>query len=600
MFANPLGLLALLGLPIVLAIHFLQRKSITIPVSTLFLLERTQREATSGRRFERLLPSIPLWMQLLAVLLLAWFLAEPRFQKENSVQRVAIVLDTSASMSVFKGDAIATLRDKIPALQGSASSMEITLLPSTPGADRIYSGASTEEMLDALENFPLSAGLSDPSYALRLARSIVSKDGAVIYLTDTPKEHLPYESQLISVGKSTDNVGFTGISFEEKGGTLIWQALIRNYGDAPVTRSWSLVTSEGGTRPKEFEIAPKSFVTIQAAFPRTGTDVRVTLTEDDFPLDDTLPIIAPKPKELNLFTATSPAFRGLTERLLRSLQSTRPSNDAASSDLIISSYDPLDPSVPDTNSILFVEDPTSVGKYLKGGILAEADPLMDGINWQALLVRETLELPRLPEDRVLLWQEKRPLIFLREKSGNQTLCFNFDLRLSNATSQPAFIVLLHRFAESIRLRKIAPQALNLETGQAIRIATNPESPVIAIATDPSGKKIPSPPSGRAPQIPGFLTISQQEPSLLKLGAIVPASDEERPLLTAAVHFADTREADLTGCAPSDLQIISSGSTLKKHTSADPLARLWVLLLSIGLLIAWYFSSPKESPAPATS
>ena len=101
MFGNPLGLLSLLAIPAILAIHFLQRKSVTLPVSTLFLLERTQREATSGRRFERLIPSVPLWMQLLAVLLLAWLLSEPRFKKENSVQRVVIVVDGSASMTGF-------------------------------------------------------------------------------------------------------------------------------------------------------------------------------------------------------------------------------------------------------------------------------------------------------------------------------------------------------------------------------------------------------------------------------------------------------------------------------------------------------------------
>ena len=58
-FGNPLGLLALLGIPAVLAIHFLQRKARELPVSTLFLLDHTQREAVSGRRFERMIPSIP-------------------------------------------------------------------------------------------------------------------------------------------------------------------------------------------------------------------------------------------------------------------------------------------------------------------------------------------------------------------------------------------------------------------------------------------------------------------------------------------------------------------------------------------------------------
>ena len=118
MLTNPLGLLALLGIPAVLAIHFLQRKAVELPVSTLFLLERTQREAASGRRFDRLIPSIPLWMQLLAVLLLTWFLVEPRYPKAGSVQRLAVVLDSSASMGVFKNEAIARIEAALPKLKG--------------------------------------------------------------------------------------------------------------------------------------------------------------------------------------------------------------------------------------------------------------------------------------------------------------------------------------------------------------------------------------------------------------------------------------------------------------------------------------------------
>ena len=583
MFANPLALLTLLGIPAVLAIHFLQRKSITLPVSTLFLLERTQREATSGRRFERLIPSIPLWMQILAILLLTWFLSEPRFKKENSVQRIAIVLDSSASMEVFKSKAIEKLRALLPSLQGNASSVEFTLLPSLPGAQRIYSGTSPDDLITALDNFIPSSGIIDPSGTLRLARSIVSNDGIVVFLTDTPRESLPYEARLLSVGESVDNVGFTGITFEEKQGSLTWKALVRNYGSAPATRTWSLVTSSGATEPRTFEIAPNSFASIQAAFPEGEKNVRIVLNPDAFTQDDILPIVAPQPKTLALFTATSPAFQGLTEKLLRSLASTTPSTDAASSDLVISSYDPLDPSLPDTNAILFVEDPTSAGKYLRGGILAESHPLIDGVNWQALLVRETLELPRFPTDRVLLWQEKRPLIFLRETDGKRILCFNFDLRLSNATQQPAFIILLHRFAESLREDKVAFEALNLETSQQIRIATAPGGEITVSTISPEGKALPSPPPGTAPTSPGFLTIRQGETLLLD----------------AAVHFADTREADFSDCAPSDFPEATGASTLELHTAPDPLARLWLLILLLALGSAWFYTSAKESRAVAT-
>lgn len=575
--ANPLGLLALLGIPAVLAIHFLQRKAVELPVSTLFLLERTHRDAASGRRLERIIPSIPLWMQLLAVLLLAWFLAEPRIQKSGSVQRIAVVLDSSASMGVFKDAAIARLIAELPGLQGPASSIELTVIESSPNRPRLYAGSSIEELKAVLEKWQPLDGLTDPTQAIRLARSLVSREGTVIYLTDTPVDSLPFDAKLISVGATLENVGFTGVSFASEEGALVWRALVRNYGKTAVDRTWSIQTDTGGTEPRPIHLDAGALVTLQSAFPNDAKNVRLVLSPDRFTLDDTLPLVAPKPKSLSLFTATSPAFADLTAKLLRSLDAAIPTNDAASADLSITSYDPLDPVLPPGSSIIFVEDSTRTGAYLKGGIVAEPHPLMDGLNWQSLLVRETIELDRLSTDTVLLWQDKRPLIFLREKPGSRQLCFNFDLRLSNALNQPAFIVLLHRFAELIRENKVAPTSLNLETGQLIKITAAPDLPLQISATDLSGKPLPSPVSTTsAPTTPCFLTIRQND----------------APLLEAAVHFADTREADFSACGKSDATPIANQSTIERHTQPDPLWRVWILLLIAALLVSWNFTTRK--------
>ncbi|MGL5019066.1 MAG: BatA domain-containing protein, partial [Luteolibacter sp.] len=555
--ANPLGLLALLGIPAVLAIHFLQRKAIELPVSTLFLLERTHRDATSGRRLERIIPSIPLWMQLLAVLLLTWFLAEPRIQKSGSVQRIAVVLDSSASMGVFKDAAIARLAAELPGFQGPASTIELTVIESSPNRPRLYAGSSIDELKAVLAKWQPLDGLTDPTQPIRLARSLVSREGTVIYLTDTPVDSLPFDARLISVGDPLDNVGFTGVSFANEEGALVWRALVRNYSKTAVDRTWSIQTDTGGTEPRPIRLDAGALVTLQSAFPADAKNVRLVLSSDRFTLDDTLPLVAPKPKALSLFTATSPAFTDLTTKLLRSLDATVPTNDAATADLSITSYDPLDPVLPPGNSIIFVEDSTRTGAYLKGGIVAEPHPLMDGLNWQSLLVRETIELDRLPTDTVLLWQDKRPLIFLREKPGSRQLCFNFDLRLSNALNQPAFIVLLHRFAELIRENKVAPTSLNLETGQPIKITAAPDLPQQITAADLSGKPLTLSSSiTHAPTTPCFLTIHQNDV----------------PLLDAAIHFADTREADFSACGKSDATPVANQSTIERHTKPDPFWR----------------------------
>jgi len=577
-FANPLGLLALLGIPAVLAIHFLQRKAVELPVSTLFLLERTQRDAASGRRLDRIIPSVPLWMQLLAVLLLAWFLTEPRFQKSSSVQRIAVVLDSSASMGVFKEAALNRLVSELPTLQGPASTVELTVMESAPGRPRLYAGSSVEDLKAALENWQPLDGLNDPSQALRLGRSLVSREGTVIYLTDTPADALPFDAKLIAVGDPVDNVGFTGVTFATEEGALVWRALVRNYGKSDADRTWSVMTSSGNTEPRSLHLAAGSLVTLQAAFPKDAKNIRIVLSPDRFTLDDTLPVVAPAPKTLALFTATSPAFADLTTKLLRSLDAAVPTNDAASADLSISSYDPLDPVLPPGNSIIFVEDSTRTGAYLKGGIIAEANPLMDGLNWQSLLVRETIELDRAPADTVLLWQEKRPLIFLREREGKRQLCFNFDLRLSNAGNQPAFIVLLHRFAEAIRDAKVAPTSAILETGQPIKVTAAPNIPLKITATGLDGKAIPAATvSNNAPLVPGFLTVEQSETRLLD----------------AAVFFADTREADFSACGKSDNSEVTNQSTVERHTRPDPLWRVWILVLLAALLVSWKFTTQRS-------
>ena len=570
-----------------LAIHFLQRKAIEIPVPALFLLERTQRDAASGRRLERLIPSIPLWMQLLAVLLLAWFLAEPRFPKSGSVQRIAVVVDSSASMGVFKKEMLARLEAELPSFQGPATTMQLTVLESAPNRPRLYAGDSAKDLRAVLEKWQPLEGIIDPTQAIRLARSLVSRDGTVIYLTDTPVESLPFDARLMAVGAPIANVGFTGVNFSSADGTLVWEALVRNYGKSAADRTWTLQSSRGVTAARPIHLEPGALLTLQAAFPQDASDVSLVLSGDRFTLDDTLPLVAPKPKTLAIFTATSPANADLSQKLLRALDAAIATNDAATADLSIISYDPLDPVLPPGNSIVSVNDSTKAGAYLKGGIVAAANPLMDHLNWQSLLVRETIELERSPSDTVLLWQDKRPLIFLRESPAtkehpaSRQLCFNFDLHLSNAAQQPSFIVLLHRFAETLRDAKVAPASLMLETNQPLKITAAPDAPLEVTVRDINGKPLPkgSASATHAPPVPGFLTARQNA----------------KPLLDAAVFFADTREADFSACGSSEAALGDRKSAIERHTKPDPLWRIWILLLLAALIASWKFIA---DPLPA--
>ena len=319
------------------------------------------------------------------------------------------------------------------------------------------------------------------------------------------------------------------------------------------------------------------------------------LSPDDFAMDDTLYLIRPAPKKLLWFTSPEPSLASLNKKLLRAIDNMTIATQAKA-DISLISYDPLDPTPIDGNAIVFVNDATQGGQYLSGGIIAEKNPLVDGLNWQALLIRETIALEIRPSDQVLLFQDKRPLILLREipatqdRPAAQQLHFNFDPRLSNLETQPSLIVILHRFAEQVRARKVALAQENLETSQPLAIATKSITPAIPLTlnkVDHSGKVLEKKQLSSSQQLlfpdePGYYQYRQGEDLLLD----------------AASYFADTREADFRQCAEANTLTEAQATAIQAHSVGDPYWQYWIFALLAALLASWHFIKERKQPTMA--
>jgi hypothetical protein len=299
-------------------------------------------------------------------------------------------------------------------------------------------------------------------------------------------------------------------------------------------------------------------------------------------------LVRPQPKQLKL--CSSAALDELSKKLLRSIDQLVPGS-AMDADIALVSYDPLDPTPSVGHTVMFVNDGTQGGQYLAGGIIAEKHPLMDGLNWQSLVVRETIPLEIRPNDQVLLRQDQRPLILLREvpaeaeRPASQQLMFNFDPRLSNIDNQPAMIVMLLRFIEQIRERKVAASQENLEISQPIRLATSTPitaSPVQLLELNKSGETIRTTVVDArlpltSPDTPGYFRYRQQDQILME----------------TATHFADTREADFRACGELNQLADAKKISIEAHSTGDPYWHLWVLLLVALLLISWFFTRERD-------
>ncbi len=575
--ANPAGLWALLGIPVILLIHFLQREAKRVPSSTLFLLELLDRESVKGRRFDRLRHSVPLWLQLLGVLLLAWLLSEPRWTSARSVQRLVLVIDNSASMEAFREDLAAALRRELPALASPAGTTEYTAIESSPSGASLYRGVSREELLDSLAAWNPSVGSHSPEHALRVGRGLAGADGTLIFATDHPGDPLSFGALRLAVGSPIDNVGFAGLHVgESEAGKPQWRATLRNHSTSPQTRSWFLASGDRRTEARTVTLDPGATIVLQGEFPEGADRAVLVLEPDRFTRDDRLHLVNPSPKRLLVSRTGSPNAEPLVAGLVGSLENAAQAAPEETPDLWFATYNPLAPTEPPAVAVVFLNQEQVPRRFLSGPIVAANHPLVAELDWQGLIARSTPSMPMGESDLVLLWQGERPLLFLREDSERRQLVVNFDLLHSNAPRLPAFVVLVHRFAALVREGKIATETRNVELRQALAPAFSQDADAPPLELVEESARTPFPLHRarqlRAPGDPGFFRVLQGETLLLD----------------AAANFADTREADFSEAdSVSELGPLPQ-AIRERQTTDDPAWFVWALVFAASLLACWHW------------
>ena len=584
-FANLAGFWALLGIPLILAIHFLQRQSKLVTISTLFLLEQMKRESLSGRRFERLRNSIPLWLQLLAILGLTWLLVQPRWVKPESIQRIAIVLDGSASMSAFREPLARKLETELTKLSLAAKTTEYVVLDSRMDGEPIYNGTDVPELLVALQDWEPLGSAHDPGSALRVGRSLAQTTGLLIYASDHKIEKLAYGAKLLAVGEKRDNVGFAGMDIApDENGELKWRAIVRNYADTQQSRDWLMQSGNQRTAKRTITLEAGETRSLQGKFPEGAERIVLRMDPDAFALDDELPAVLPKPKPFAIAKVGTPKLDAAFADVLGSFENVIEPDDETPPDLILASYDPLDPSTQPPRAVVLLNQQNVPRTFMQGRIAAENHKYVEGLNWQGLIARQTPGIPWDERDSVLVWQGDRALIFFRTLEGKRQLFLNFDFTTSNAGRLPAFIVMLHRFVEDLRQEKIAGKTENYEITQSVPLSfefgegaspltlteqiTGPDETI----TGTREVKLSQAALLTSPDRPGFFTVLQGE----------------NQLLTAAAHFADTREADFTqATSHSDLDAIE-GELVEQHTEADSYWQIWLILALLLIVLSWFY------------
>ena len=315
MFSTPLGLLALLGLPAIVGLHLYRRRFQPRRTSALFLWGIEDKNPASGRKRQPLHRSMSFWLELLAALLLALFLAGFDPFGERRAEHFVAVLDGSNSMLAAGPDdstAAEAARDFVADRLADLSGADRVTLIESGSPPRLLCGpaASRAEAQLALDNYDPARIQDGRAASLALALEVTGGAGRVLWVGDTfEPDNVAPEVEFVAVGESqanwaltqvrrrrvdpeTDRVSFTVASFAGLPREL--QVVVRAEVDpAPLVE-------------RTLNLAPDGRETISLELPSNAPTLRIQLTPDDHPVDDTA-LLAPLPqRELRLFSELTP------------------------------------------------------------------------------------------------------------------------------------------------------------------------------------------------------------------------------------------------------------------------------------------------------
>ena len=245
-FILPIGLLALLALPLIVVLHLIRERRRRVVVPSV-LNWRNLPRPKAGQRMTQLPLTLLLLLQLLVAGLLALAIARPQIAGNllrHSTQ-TAIVLDTSTSMAARESGTSRFEQARahvVAIIRSLATGDRVTLIAAGTKPRVLASGAASDQAALEAALAGVSAGgtVADLDGALAMAEAALDPalPGRIVVLTDGSANRpgnratiAPVEWQ--QLGANSANRAIIAFAARAAGGKTQVYARIANYGDAP-------------------------------------------------------------------------------------------------------------------------------------------------------------------------------------------------------------------------------------------------------------------------------------------------------------------------------------------------------------------------------
>lgn len=590
--ANPAGLFFLLAALPVIALHLLKPRRAEVSVSSAMLWEAETVGATAAKPWQRIPPTLLLFLQLLLVALGALLLANPVVVSETGLaEHTVVVVDTSASMGSLDGEPDRLESAKLEAvalLEELPQDGRVSLVTAGP-TPRVRVSATTDfdSFASAVRSIRLSDGPADLQSAMTLADGLETPDAqlGIVLVSDgahsaTEQAALPDGVTHRLVGSTDTNHALTSLEVVRGEDGLIVTAIAEVTGGGSVSAPLRFDVDDVTRAVLDVVIEPGTPTVVEVPLP-DGEEVIARLGGDDLlAIDNTAYAVTRSRADLavSIHGDPDPFITALLD-VLPGVEVVDPDVDTPEVSIFLGTTIPEDI----TRPFLAIAPPGGAPGVTEDGVVEQpavtlvrsADPLLNGLDLSRLRITSAQSIDA-PTGEVLMAAEGAPLLVRGASGGVPFIYLAFEPSQSTLPVELAFPVLGSRILEELSGAVTVPATLLV--GDTI---TPPAGRDVTIVSPNGTVRERAAGSGSlVTDRPGFWTIT-------------PTDGAER---TIAVSLGPAEsEIDPLPIAPTDPRPLRPGED--PPTSAQSW-RWLVALLAIAVGVAEWLSARRRRGVPA--
>ncbi len=586
-FATPLGLLALLAIPTIIAIHLLRRRFPPRSVAGLFLWQTIKQAPAEGRKIGPLPITTSLILECLAALALALILAGARLDSADISRHLVVLLDDSASMAAVnsRGEsardrAVRRVLQEIDAL-GRSARVTVVLSGDRP-AVLVGPAAYAIEAREALEGWRPDAVDHSLALGLRLARELAGQTGSLLIVSDQTSDVRGQDdiarALWVAVGEPLANIGITAaersIVPEEGRGAI--SLTLANNSTAVVKRKVTVTADGKAVATRDLDV-PSGVSSVNLPIPPGLPAVAVALDNDALARDNAVTLAEPRPRIVGVENRLGEGRgRDALDKALGAVTGVTPSSTAH---IVFADSSEFAATVqPGSWRVLFGAPPQSwraagdAADFAGPFILEKRNPLLLGVTLGGVVWTGAVPVSRSAVhplasagDQVLIGVPAED-----STTTDSTFFFNLDLQRTNLIRAPDWPILVSNLIEMRRRTLPGPERWNYRVGEWVRVRL-PNEPQAPVRIRGIGQERTLPP-GRvlefvAPSPGGLLQIVEGDRVLYELG----------------VNFLDESESDLRRQASAETGNLGGADVrAESGPASDPL--FWILLTVAGAVV----------------